>query len=318
MNSISVYTADKVPIIIYYYEHECPKGIVLLIHGFAQNRYTWEVGDRSFPKFLQESGYDVAVVELRGHGATRDRGSPYANSLADHLLYDVPAAVRYCRSKVSGRPVFLCGHSIGGLFAMFHALKHAHSIKGVVALATPARLETSIALPIMLVTPMAVPLLRRFACYAMPLDKVGKLSSVMVRLFGERAIPAFLRPWSDGELPPELLQLRLTEGFDRTGFGVVSELLTWISTCQLHIESVTQDLIRDLQALSVPLLSIASDSDPLCPWETSTATLPISYPEHTSIRVSRLGHCDLVVGSEAPRLVWEPIVRWLQHTARST
>src|SRR5262245_30265595 len=47
------------------------KGAVLLLHGFAQNRYTWHTSQRSFSAYLADEGFDVFAGELRGHGRSR-------------------------------------------------------------------------------------------------------------------------------------------------------------------------------------------------------------------------------------------------------
>ena len=41
---------------------------VVLVHGFAQNRYTWHSSGRSMSAWLAAQGFDVYVLELRGHG----------------------------------------------------------------------------------------------------------------------------------------------------------------------------------------------------------------------------------------------------------
>ena len=39
------------------------KGAVVLVHGFAQNRYTWHSSARSFSAYLAAEGWDVFVAE---------------------------------------------------------------------------------------------------------------------------------------------------------------------------------------------------------------------------------------------------------------
>ena len=42
------------------------RGALLLVHGFAQNRFAWHTKGRSLVNYLAESGYDVFYVDLRG------------------------------------------------------------------------------------------------------------------------------------------------------------------------------------------------------------------------------------------------------------
>ena len=44
------------------------KGPVVLVHGFAQNRYSWHTSRRSMVNWLALKGWDVYNLELRGHG----------------------------------------------------------------------------------------------------------------------------------------------------------------------------------------------------------------------------------------------------------
>src|SRR5688572_9129836 len=49
---------------------------VLLVHGFAQNRYSWHTSRRSMSAWLAERGFDVWTLELRGHGLSRQASGP--------------------------------------------------------------------------------------------------------------------------------------------------------------------------------------------------------------------------------------------------
>lgn len=51
-------------------------GTLLLVHGFAQNRFTWDLQGRSFVNYLAEAGYDVFYVDLRGSRESRKLGAP--------------------------------------------------------------------------------------------------------------------------------------------------------------------------------------------------------------------------------------------------
>ena len=82
--------------------------IVILVHGFAQNRYSWRVSQRSFTAFLAMNGYDVLNLELRGHGRSRELGSRNATSMAEYVA-DLVRVVEDCP-----HPPFVIGHSLGG------------------------------------------------------------------------------------------------------------------------------------------------------------------------------------------------------------
>lgn len=112
-------------------------------------------------------------------------------------------------------------------------------------------------------------------------------------------------------MEPELTHERLTDGFDRTSLGVVAELADWTNTGRLAVPGITDDLVGDLRAVSGPVLLVSSDRDGIVPqW---LALEPKHFPsacveEH---RVTGFGHCDIILGKEAPHAVWHRLLSWL-------
>ena len=82
---------------------------MLLVHGFAQNRYSWHLSTRSFSAWLAAQGYDVWNVELRGHGRSRlQEGQNLSCGFQDY----VDDMLRL--SQALPEPAFWIGHSMGG------------------------------------------------------------------------------------------------------------------------------------------------------------------------------------------------------------
>ena len=69
-------TKDGVPIQMTYYASvqgkESP--VLILLHERDGSRFIWQ-GDNGFAKMMQNKGYAVITVDLRGHGESRPRGS---------------------------------------------------------------------------------------------------------------------------------------------------------------------------------------------------------------------------------------------------
>ena len=57
---------------------------LILIHGFAQNRFSWDTEIRSMSGWLAAQGWDVWNLELRGHGRSRRRGGAVATTFEDY------------------------------------------------------------------------------------------------------------------------------------------------------------------------------------------------------------------------------------------
>ena len=91
---------------------------VVLVHGLAQNRYSWHTTQRSYSAWLAAEGWDVWNLELRGHGRSREAEDELeekqhtvgrgAESFDDYCE-DVIACARALPSRA-----FWMGHSMGG------------------------------------------------------------------------------------------------------------------------------------------------------------------------------------------------------------
>lgn len=99
---------------------------VLLIHGLAFNANSWDLpaqygpdySYRSLASLLRDAGYDVWLVNLRGHGNGDERSRPPPGQIdwtIDHFaLYDVPAAVEHVVGATGRRP-FVIASSLGAM-----------------------------------------------------------------------------------------------------------------------------------------------------------------------------------------------------------
>ncbi|MBU0704233.1 MAG: lysophospholipase [Chloroflexi bacterium] len=104
-----------------------PKAVLPIVHGFGEHsgRYG-NVVDWFAPK-----GYAVYSFDLRGHGRSPGpRG--YINEWAE-FRGDVQAFLELVREQEPGRPLFLLGHSMGGLIVLEYALRHPEGLTGVIA-----------------------------------------------------------------------------------------------------------------------------------------------------------------------------------------
>ena len=101
----------------------CP---VIFVHGLAVNADLWDIPPidapglrfRSLPAVLQKAGYDVWLMNLRGHGSPPTHSEPPAGQrdyCVDHfVLFDLPAVVDHVR-RVTGRRPFVIGNSMGAM-----------------------------------------------------------------------------------------------------------------------------------------------------------------------------------------------------------
>lgn len=103
-----------------------PKAVLLLAHGLAEHsgRYA------HFADFFLARGYAVFALDHKGHGKS-DGARCHIRRFADftsglELLFDK------VRAECPGIPIFLVGHSMGGLIAVHFLLAHQSALAGCV------------------------------------------------------------------------------------------------------------------------------------------------------------------------------------------
>jgi polyhydroxyalkanoate synthase len=279
---------------------------VLLVHGLAQNRFTWRVKQRSMSGFLASRGYVVYNVELRGHGRSRAAGSQNATGFADYIS-DVAAVV-----DAVGEPPFAIGHSLGGGVLAGAAtrvpLRGLVHLAGVFAFATQNPTLRALARLSLRLEPllMQAPVRARTGW-------VGDLLGGAYSLTDLAGYGLPLAGWVPGSIERDLLEERLTRGFDWTSVEVWLEMARWATGEPFPWAS-------DFAHTDVPLLVIAGDQDRLLSPEDARrcfeasgsrdkAFLELNLFDHGS----HFGHLDLILGRHAPVQVWGPIVAWLEE-----
>jgi alpha-beta hydrolase superfamily lysophospholipase len=104
---------------------------LVFIHGLAEHtgRYRHIVAE------FTGRGYSCFVMDLRGHGRSGGK-RVFVNRFSEYVE-DTDRAVQWVKNAQPDVPVFVVGHSMGGLIAATYALTHADRIAGVV-LSSPA------------------------------------------------------------------------------------------------------------------------------------------------------------------------------------
>ena len=105
---------------------EAPTAVLLFVHGLAEHsgRYA-----RTAAHFAGR-GLTCYAPDLRGHGESQ--GLKVHVDRFDDYLDDVDAALSLIRERHPGLPVFLLGHSMGGLIVIRHLLVRPGTVEGAV------------------------------------------------------------------------------------------------------------------------------------------------------------------------------------------
>jgi len=103
-----------------------PRGVVVVVPGFNSHSgyYGW-VADQFVAR-----GLAVYAVDLRGRGKS-DGERFYVQQFADYVS-DASGLVALAKSREPGLPVFLLGHSAGGVVACTYALEHQAELAGLI------------------------------------------------------------------------------------------------------------------------------------------------------------------------------------------
>lgn len=103
-----------------------PERVLLLVHGYGEHSGRYE----GFASWFAARGSAVQGFDLVGHG--RSEGQRGHVARFEDFLDDLDALLAQVRSEQRGLPLYLVGHSMGGLIAAAFAAERAPRIEGLV------------------------------------------------------------------------------------------------------------------------------------------------------------------------------------------
>ena len=112
-----------------------PRGVIVLVHGAGEHsgRYGHVVAR------LVDEGYAVHALDHRGHG--RSDGARAFIASMDDVVADVDSLVDRAVAAWPEAPVFMLGHSMGGLVGLRYALVHQERLAGLILSSALAAIE---------------------------------------------------------------------------------------------------------------------------------------------------------------------------------
>lgn len=295
----------------------CPtRGVVLLIHGYGQNRYAFHLPSRSMSNQLARAGFDVYNIDLRGRGRSGHLGASKASGPLDFIREDVPTALAEIRELSGDVPVFLVGHSLGGVVAYAVAADHPERVAGVVTLGSPYHFSRgSLVLAgvaeafLMLDRAVEIPNV------ALPLRMYGSLVRAGQRVFDSRLYPVPIRGFRRRAMEHEVLREHMALAMDHASVSTMRAMFTWASQLRRNDGDSHDGLFGYaglVEQLDKPLLVISGKFDDLAPPASVAPAYRRSTSSDKTYRELPFGHIDLLVGREAPILTWPLIESWLE------
>jgi len=103
-----------------------PRAVIILIHGFNSYSayFAWPAEQ------FAARGLACYALDLRGRGKSEGERF-YVEKFSDYLG-EVDGLVRQARSENPGLPVFVLGHSVGGVIATSYVFDHQNEIAGLI------------------------------------------------------------------------------------------------------------------------------------------------------------------------------------------
>jgi alpha-beta hydrolase superfamily lysophospholipase len=103
-----------------------PRAVVAICHGVKSHSgyYAWTAEQ------LVANGMAVYALDLHGRG--HSDGERFYLEKLQHYLDDVDTMLKLARSREPGLPVFLLGHSAGGVISSVYTLEHQQDLAGFI------------------------------------------------------------------------------------------------------------------------------------------------------------------------------------------
>ena len=292
---------------------------VLLVPGYGMNSYILRFHPRgtSMVRALAEAGYEVWSMDLRGQADSHKlRGQAGGESLWHYAMFDLPAAIAgvLAGTASSAGDVIVFGCSLGGTIAYSYlALQpRVHRVAQLVTMASPLRWD---AVHPVVRSLFSSPFLARRV-------RVSGLRSVV-----RGVMPLLLRA-------PRLVELYMnTSTIDTRHMGEITrtvedppiavnvDIAHWMRDRDLKVGGI--DIASGLAAMRMPLLVVLGNRDGVVPEPTVMSVVGAWGGDDVQVlrvgdRKNWYGHANLFVADDAPELVFQPIIRWLQREGRQS
>lgn len=223
-DGLELYTQSWLP-------ETAPKAHLVIVHGIGEHggRYA------DFAAWFTPLGYAVHTFDHRGHGKSPGQRG-HINDWAE-FRGDVGCFLDGVRAALAGRPLFLAGHSLGGLIVLDYILHGVEGLRGVVASAPPLTWSASAPQWRIVVSRLLAHLVPRMA---MPTG---------LEVAGLSHDPAVLEAYRTDPLVHGLATPAFAAAMDRTMRETMTRADTWPA--------------------DLPLLIVHGGADPICPPEAS-------------------------------------------------
>ena len=142
-----------------------PGAVLLIVHGLAEHSGRY----RNVVDYFIPLGYAVYGIDHLGHGKSEGT-RVYVNRFDDYTT-TLKVYFDMIRGWHPGKPIFLVGHSMGGLISAIYLLNHQAELAGAVLSGAAVKIPKHVTPAMLLVSKMISALIPKFGL--LPLDAAG-------------------------------------------------------------------------------------------------------------------------------------------------
>lgn len=118
-----------------------PRAIFVIVHGLAEHLGRYDYVTQK----LLDKDFGVYRFDHRGHG--KSDGKPVFYNDFNEMIDDVNFVVELAKKENPSLPVYLIGHSMGGLAVTTFGIKYPRKVNGIIASGAVTRFNHEFAIP---------------------------------------------------------------------------------------------------------------------------------------------------------------------------
>ena len=309
---------------------------VILCHGNALNNYFWHLeSTNDFGRYLQKRGFDVWLVDLRGHGVSRLENpfagnylgdkvaarDPYDWSLEDYAMKDIDAIIREVLRRTQKRKVIWVGHSMGGMIMYLRlALVADERVAGFVAVSSP----------VVIPKPPSVMLHEIATIPDKNLESVIE-KRMMAGILHNIAIfktllmtPMDILYYNRDHMPDETVICFYANAVENIPPRVNEQLMAMVRDGEVRSPDGETRYVKMLMNVTTPILCVGGKADELAPPQAIRFAYGNVSSEDKSFHIfgrankgmHDYGHCDIICGNSAEQEVYPYLTKWLLTRGR--
>lgn len=312
--TVEVSTADGATVALHRHAASGPP--VLMVHGISSNHRFFDVdAERSMADWLAERGYDVWLLDLRGHGdalrGADGRLQQAGWTLDDYGRYDVPAAIDHVRACTGYDTVHYVGHSMGGMVGTIYATTGgADTLASVTYLGSPGTFTRDAPIVRLALTSLVV------GGTALAAFDTRPFAEIAADLRLHTAIQE--RLYNRANYTPDSVDRLLRTVVSPIARGEMRHFARMIRRERFTSWDGRTDYLAALGGVDVPALLVIGEADGIVPpaWSEAYADafagpVEVFRAGTTSGLAADYGHLDYVLGERADAEIYPRVAAWL-------